>query len=59
MSPTGATTGCTPARVHVFDKDGNFIISLIGDAQQLSKWADMTVVANADYLKRRREVPTY
>ena len=50
--------GMHPGKVHVFDKEGNFIISLIGDAQQLSKWADMTVVANADYLKRRREVPT-
>ena len=50
--------GMHPGRVHVFDKEGSFIISLIGDAQWLSKWADMTVVANADYLKRRREVPT-
>ncbi len=50
--------GMHPGRVHIFDRDANFIISLIGDAQQLSKWADMTVVANADYLKRRREVPT-
>lgn len=50
--------GMHPGRVHVFDSAGNFIIALIGDAQQLSKWADMTVVANADYLKRRREVPT-
>ena len=50
--------GMHPGRVHVFDRAGNFIIALIGDAQQLSKWADMTVAANADYLKRRREVPT-
>ena len=50
--------GMHAGKVHVFDKDGSFIISLIGDAQQLSKWADMTVVANADYLKRRREVTT-
>ena len=50
--------GMHPGKVHVFDRDGNFIISLIGDAQQLSKWADMTVQANADYLKRRREVAT-
>lgn len=45
-------------RVHIFDKEGKFIITLIGDAQQLSKWAQMTVDANADYIKRRREVPT-
>ena len=50
--------GMHPGKVHVFDKEGSFIVSLIGDAQWLSKWADMTVVANADYLKRRREVPT-
>lgn len=50
--------GMHAGKVHVFDKEGGFIISLIGDAQQLSKWADMTVVANADYLKRRREVAT-
>jgi DNA-binding beta-propeller fold protein YncE len=50
--------GVQPGRVHVFDKAGKFIISLSGDAQQLSKWAQMTVDANADYLKRRREVPT-
>jgi DNA-binding beta-propeller fold protein YncE len=48
--------GMHPGRVHIFDKDGKFIISLIGDAQQLSKWAQMTVDANADYIKRRREV---
>ena len=50
--------GYHPGRVHIFDKEGKFIITLIGDAQQLSKWAQMTVDANADYLKRRREVPT-
>jgi DNA-binding beta-propeller fold protein YncE len=50
--------GVQPGRVHVFDKDGKFIISLSGDAQQLSKWAQMTVDANADYIKRRREVAT-
>ena len=43
-------------RVHIFDKDGKFLTSLAGDAQQLSMWAQMTVDANADYLKRRREV---
>ena len=43
---------------NVFDREGNFIISSSGTPSGLSKWADMTVVANADYLKRRREVPT-
>ena len=50
--------GWEQGRVHIFDKDGKFLTSLLGDAQQLSKWAQMTVDANADYLKRRREVST-
>ena len=45
-------------RVHIFDADGNFLTSLVGDAQQLSAWAQLTVDANADYAKRRREVRT-
>jgi DNA-binding beta-propeller fold protein YncE len=45
-------------RVHIFDADGKFLTSLAGDAQQLSAWAQMTVDANADYAKRRREVRT-
>lgn len=45
-------------RVHIFGADGRFLTSLTGDAQQLSKWAQMTVDANADYAKRRREVRT-
>ena len=48
--------GWEQGRVHIFAKDGKFLTSLLGDAQQLSKWAQMTVDANADYLKRRREV---
>ncbi len=43
-------------RVHTFDAEGRFLTSLAGDAQQLSLWAQMTVDANADYIKRRREV---
>ena len=45
-------------RVHIFEADGKFLTSLVGDAQQLSHWAQMTVDANADYAKRRREVRT-
>ena len=45
-------------KVHIFDADGGFLTSLVGDAQQLSAWAQMTVDANADYAKRRREVRT-
>ena len=48
--------GWEQGRVHIFDKDGRFLTSLTGDAQELSLWAQMTVDANADYMKRRREV---
>ncbi len=43
-------------KVQIFDADGKFLTSLVGDAQKLSHWAQMTVDANADYEKRRREV---
>jgi len=45
-------------RIQIFDANGDFLTGLMGDAQQLSTWAEMTVAANADYLKRRREVPS-
>lgn len=45
-------------RIQIFDAEGKFLTCLTGDAQQLSKWAEMTVAANADYMKRRREVPS-
>ncbi len=48
--------GWEQGRVHIFEKDGRFLTSLTGDAQQLSLWAQMTVDANDDYGKRRREV---
>jgi hypothetical protein len=38
------------------DPDGTFVTSLLGDAQELSKWAKMTLAANPDGLRRRREV---
>ena len=43
-------------RIQSFDADGEFLTSLVGDAQQLSAWAQQAVDANADYIKRRREV---
>jgi DNA-binding beta-propeller fold protein YncE len=43
-------------RIQIFDAEGRFLTGLVGDAQQLSMWAQMTVAANTDYLKRRREV---
>ena len=45
-------------RVQAFGPDGDFITSFIGDAQQLSKWAQITVDANADVMKARRRVYT-
>jgi DNA-binding beta-propeller fold protein YncE len=45
-------------RIQIFNAEGDFLTGLMGDAQQLSAWAEMTVAANADYLKRRREVPS-
>lgn len=45
-----------PGRIQIFDHQGQFLTGLTGDAQQLSKWSQMTVEANADYMKRRREV---
>ena len=45
-----------PGRIEIYDAEGKFLTCLVGDAQQLSKWAQMTVDANADYIKRRREV---
>ena len=34
------------SRVQIYDCDGKFLTSLIGDAQQLSKWAQMTIDSN-------------
>ena len=50
--------GMQPGRVNIFDAGGSYITSLIGDAQVLSKWAQMTVDANADVAKARRRVRT-
>ena len=43
-------------RVQVFGADGRFVTSLRGDAFELSHWAKMTVQANPDAVRRRREV---
>ena len=45
-------------RVQVFDPEGGFITSIVGDAHQPSKWAQMTLDANPDLQKARRRVPT-
>ncbi len=44
------------SRVQVFSQEGRFLTSLVGDAQELSKWARPVIMANPQGLKRRREV---
>jgi len=58
VDPDGDVYVCDWAnhRVQVFGPDGKFVTSLIGDAQELSKWAKMTLAASPDAMKRRREV---
>jgi len=58
VDPDGDVYVCDWAnhRVQIFDADGTFITSLEGDAQELSKWAKMTLAANPDGMRRRREV---
>jgi DNA-binding beta-propeller fold protein YncE len=58
VDPEGDVYVCDWAnhRVQVFDADGKIITSLRGDAQELSKWAKMTLAASPDAMKRRREV---
>ena len=43
-------------RVQAYASDGKFFCTFIGDAQELSKWARMTVEANTDVMKARRRV---
>jgi len=58
VDPEGDVYVCDWAnhRVQVFGPDGKFVTSLIGDAQELSKWAKMSLEASPDAMKRRREV---
>jgi len=58
VDPDGDVYVCDWAnhRVQVYGPDGRFITSLLGDAQELSKWAKMIVEASPDMVKRRREV---
>ena len=60
VDPDGDIYVCDWAnhRVQAFGPDGRFITSFIGDAQQLTMWAQMTVDANADVMKARRRVYT-
>ena len=43
-------------RLQVFTPDGAFVASLVGDAQQISPWAQTYIEANPDILKARRRV---
>ena len=43
-------------RLQIFGPDGTFITSLVGDAQQISPWAQTYIAANPDILKARRRV---
>ena len=43
-------------RVQVFGPDGRFVTTFWGEARELSKWAEMSVVANPDSWKRRRQM---
>jgi DNA-binding beta-propeller fold protein YncE len=58
VDPDGDVYVCDWAnhRIQVFDADGKPITTLRGDAQELSKWAKMTLAASPDAMKRRREV---
>jgi DNA-binding beta-propeller fold protein YncE len=58
VDPDGDVYVCDWAnhRVQVFGPEGKPVTSLVGDAQELSKWAKMTLAASPDAMKRRREV---
>ena len=58
VDPDGDVYVCDWAnnRVQAFGPDGRFLTSFIGDAQELSKWAQMMIDANPDVTKARRRV---
>jgi DNA-binding beta-propeller fold protein YncE len=43
-------------RVCIFDSEGGPVTTLVGDAQVMSKWGNMSVSANPDMMKARRRV---
>src|SRR5262249_48042269 len=61
VDPDGDVYVCDWAnhRMQVFGPDGKFVTSLIGDAQELSKWAKMTLETNPGAMQRRREVRNF
>jgi DNA-binding beta-propeller fold protein YncE len=58
VDPDGDVYVCDWAnhRIQIFGPDGKCVTSLRGDAQELSKWAKMSLEASPDAMKRRREV---
>jgi DNA-binding beta-propeller fold protein YncE len=61
VDPDGDVYVCDWAnhRVQVFDPDGKIVTGLVGDAQELSKWARMTLETNPGAVQRRRQVRNF
>jgi DNA-binding beta-propeller fold protein YncE len=61
VDPEGDVYVCDWAnhRVQIFDAEGQVITSLHGDAQELSKWARMSLETNPGAMRRRREVRNF
>jgi DNA-binding beta-propeller fold protein YncE len=61
VDPEGDVYVCDWAnhRVQIFDAEGKAITSLRGDAQELSKWAKMSLETNPGAMRRRREVRNF
>ena len=60
VDPDGDVYACDWAnsRVQIFAPDGEFLASLVGNAQTPSKWFQETIDANDDVMKARRLVDT-
>ncbi len=61
VDPEGDVYVCDWAnhRVQVFGPDGKIVTSLVGDAQELSKWAKMSLETNPGAVQRRRQVRNF
>jgi len=61
VDPDGDVYVCDWAnhRVQVFAPDGTIVTGLVGDAQELSKWAKMSLETNPGAIQRRREVRNF
>ena len=58
VDPDGDVYICDWAndRVQLFNSEGKFLTSFVGDARELTKWAEAVVGTNPGAVKRRREV---